>query len=239
MIVNELKLSKRLQTVAEYITKGAIVADIGSDHAYLPCYCVLNGLASAAIAGEITDGPFLSAKQQVEKLQLSSLISVRKGDGLEVIEKGEADVITIAGMGGSLIAHILKAGKDKLSGKERLVLQPNIHAHHIREWLYQEGYALINEEILEEDGKCYEVLVAEAGDRDAAYDGVSFTAGMLVGPFLAKQQNAVFIEKWSQELKHTENIYQQIEAAPPSAENRQKLLELSERIEILKEVLRR
>ena len=92
----------------------------------------------------------------VEKLQLSPLISVRKGDGLEVIEKGEADVITIAGMGGSLIAHILKAGKDKLSGKERLVLQPNIHAHHIREWLYQEGYALINEEILEEDGKYYE-----------------------------------------------------------------------------------
>ncbi|KJD52746.1 SAM-dependent methyltransferase, partial [Bacillus amyloliquefaciens] len=149
------------------------------------------------------------------------------------------DVITIAGMGGSLIAHILKAGKDKLSGKERLVLQPNIHAHHIREWLYQEGYALINEEILEEDGKYYEVLVAEAGDRDAAYDGISFAAGMLVGPFLAKQKNAVFIKKWSQELKHTENIYQQIEAALPSAENQQKLLELSKRIEVLKEVLRR
>lgn len=80
-----------------------------------------------------------------------------------------------------------------------MVLQPNIHAHHIREWLYQEGYALINEEILEEDGKYYEVLVAEAGDRDAAYDGVSFAAGMLVGPFLVKEQNDVFIKKWSQE----------------------------------------
>lgn len=164
------------------------MADIGSDHAYLPCYAVLNHKASGAIAGEITDGPFLSAKRQVEKSGLSAHISVRQGDGLEVIKKGEVDAITIAGMGGSLIAHILEAGKDKLTGKERLILQPNIHAVHIREWLFKEGYALTNEVILEEDGKCYEVLVAEAGDRDAAYAGISLSAGMLVGPFLAKKR---------------------------------------------------
>lgn len=91
-----------------------------------------------------------------------------------------------------MIAHILEAGKDKLTGKERLILQPNIHAVHIREWLYKEGYALIDEVILEEDGKCYEVLVAEAGDRDAAYDGISLSAGMLVGPFLAKEKMLSF-----------------------------------------------
>ncbi|MCZ0067443.1 tRNA (adenine(22)-N(1))-methyltransferase TrmK [Bacillus sonorensis] len=234
-----MKLSKRLQTVAEHIPKGAVMADIGSDHAYLPCYCVLNDLASAAIAGEITDGPFLSAKQQVEKLNLSSLISVRKGDGLEVIQKGEVNAITIAGMGGSLIAHILESGKGKLTGKERLILQPNIHARHIREWLYKEGYALIKEDILEEDGKCYEVLVAETGDKDAAYKDISFRAGVLVGPFLAKEKTDVFVKKWSQELEHLKKIYQQIKVAAPSIENQQKLNELSERIEILKEVLER
>ncbi|ATH92425.1 SAM-dependent methyltransferase [Bacillus glycinifermentans] len=239
MIVNEMKLSKRLQTVAEYIPKGAVMADIGSDHAYLPCYCVLNDLASAAIAGEITDGPFLSAKQQVEKLNLSSLISVRKGDGLEVIQKGEVNAIAVAGMGGSLIAHILESGKEKLTGRERLILQPNIHAYHIREWLHKEGYALISEDILEEDGKYYEILAAEIGDKDAAYEGISFEAGVLVGPFLAKEKSAVFIKKWSQELEHLKNIHQQIKGAAPSMENQQKLDELSERIEILKEVLER
>ncbi|KJJ41319.1 SAM-dependent methyltransferase [Bacillus subtilis] len=213
------------------------MADIGSDHAYLPCYAVLNHKASGAIAGEITDGPFLSAKRQVEKSGLSSQISVRQGDGLEVIKKGEADAITIAGMGGSLIAHILEAGKDKLTGKERLILQPNIHAVHIREWLYKEGYALIDEVILEEDGKCYEVLVAEEGDRDAAYAGISLAAGMLVGPFLAKEKNKVFFKKWTQELKHTQNIHEQISQAASTEQNKQKLKELADRMELLKEVI--
>ncbi|RPK05338.1 hypothetical protein BSBH6_02040 [Bacillus subtilis] len=213
------------------------MADIGSDHAYLPCYAVLNHKASGAIAGEITDGPFLSAKRQVEKSGLSSRISVRQGDGLEVIKKGEADAITIAGMGGSLIAHILEAGKDKLTGKERLILQPNIHAVHIREWLYKEGYALIDEVILEEDGKCYEVLVAEEGDRDAAYAGITLAAGMLVGPFLAKEKNNVFLKKWTQELKHTQNIHEQISQAASTEQNKQKLKELADRMELLKEVI--
>ncbi|MGQ9009352.1 tRNA (adenine(22)-N(1))-methyltransferase TrmK [Bacillus stercoris] len=213
------------------------MADIGSDHAYLPCYAVLNHKASGAIAGEITDGPFLSAKRQVEKSGLHSRISVRQGDGLEVIKKGEADAITIAGMGGALIAHILEAGKDKLTGKERLILQPNIHAVHIREWLYKEGYALIDEVILEEDGKCYEVLVAEAGDRDAAYADISLSAGMLVGPFLAKEKNAVFLKKWAQEFQHTQNIYEQIRQAAGTEQNKQKLKELSDRMELLKEVI--
>ncbi|MCY8534514.1 tRNA (adenine(22)-N(1))-methyltransferase TrmK [Bacillus vallismortis] len=213
------------------------MADIGSDHAYLPCYAVLNHKASGAIAGEITDGPFLSAKRQVEKSGLASYISVRQGDGLEVIKKGEADAITIAGMGGSLIAQILEAGKDKLTGKERLILQPNIHAVHIREWLYKEGYALIDEVILEEDGKCYEVLVADAGDRDAAYGDISLSAGMLVGPFLAKEKNAVFLKKWTQELQHTQGIYEQISRATATEQNKQKLKELADRMELLKEVI--
>ncbi|MBY8912937.1 tRNA (adenine(22)-N(1))-methyltransferase TrmK [Bacillus sp. YC2] len=236
-IVNEMKLSKRLQTVAEYIPRNAAVADIGSDHAYLPCYAVLNKMASRAIAGEITDGPYLSAKQQVEKLNLSSQISVRKGDGLSVIEKGEADAITIAGMGGALIAHILETGKTKLTGRERLILQPNIHAVHIREWLYREGYELIDEAILEEDGKCYEVLVAESGDRDAPYQNMTMPAGMLAGPFLLKEKNEVFIKKWSQELTHTEHIYEQISIAAKDGQNHEKLTELKERIALLKEVI--
>ncbi|MGE6629275.1 tRNA (adenine(22)-N(1))-methyltransferase [Bacillus sp. NPDC077027] len=236
--MNEMNLSKRLKSVAEFLPKGAVFADIGSDHAYLPCYAILQHKAKRAIAGEITDGPFQSAKQQVLRVDLDALISVRKGDGLEVIEKGEVNAITIAGMGGSLIASILDEGKERLSGSERLILQPNIHAHHIRLWLYQKGYELLDEVILEEDGKVYEILIAEKGDKDKPYQGISFDAGMFVGPFLAKQQNDVFLKKWTQELHHLEKINAQIKKAATTEENKERQAELMKKMTILKEVLK-
>ena len=103
-------------------------------------------------------------------------------------------------MGGALIAHILESGKTKLTGRERLILQPNIHAVHIREWLYQEGYELLDEVILEEDGKCYEILVAETGDRDAPYRDVPMAAGMLAGPFLLKRGTKCFFGNGARNL---------------------------------------
>ncbi|AHL72110.1 MULTISPECIES: tRNA (adenine(22)-N(1))-methyltransferase [Bacillus] len=235
--MNEMNLSKRLKRVADFLPKEAVFADIGSDHAYLPCYAILHHKALKAIAGEITDGPLQSAKQQVHRLELDEQISVRKGNGLEVIEKGEVNAVTIAGMGGALIASILNEGKHKLTGQERLILQPNIHAHHIRLWLYQEGYELMDEVILEEDGKIYEIIIAETGDKDKAYEGMSIEKGMLVGPFLAKEQNDVFRRKWMNELQHMEHIEGQIQKAAPTEENKERLKELNAKIKMLKEVL--
>ncbi|MFJ5964841.1 tRNA (adenine(22)-N(1))-methyltransferase [Bacillus sp. NPDC093026] len=235
--MNEINLSKRLKRVADFLPKDAVFADIGSDHAYLPCYAILHDKAVRAIAGEITDGPLQSAKQQVHRLKLDALVSVRKGNGLEVIERGEVNAVTIAGMGGALIASILNEGKHKLSGNERLILQPNIHAHHIRLWLYQEGYELLDEVILEEDGKVYEIIIAEKGDQDKAYQGMSIEAGMLVGPFLAKEQSDVFRRKWMQELQHLEKIVRQIQKVAPTQENKERQKELKAKITILKEVL--
>lgn len=107
------------------------------------------------------EGPFLSAKKQVEDAQLTDQVEVRFGNGLEVITPGEVDCITIAGMGGTLIASILEAGKDKLDNGPRLILQPNVSAKSIRTWLMDNGWSLVGEEILEEDDKLYEILVAE------------------------------------------------------------------------------
>ncbi|KKI88583.1 SAM-dependent methyltransferase [Bacillus sp. SA1-12] len=236
--MNELKLSKRLETVADYIPKGAVFADIGSDHAYLPCYSILKGIAKAAIAGEITDGPFLSAKSQVLKTELTDKISVRLGDGLSVIEEGEAvDCITIAGMGGSLIKKILEDGSSRLNHVKRLVLQPNIHAISIRNWLIDNGWTLIDEEILEEDHKIYEILVAEKGDPLLPYQSISQEANLLLGPILARKKSPVFIKKWSQEYNHWKTIVQKLEQAGHTFENNEKYRELTNKMKLVEEVL--
>ncbi|MFD2213928.1 tRNA (adenine(22)-N(1))-methyltransferase [Metabacillus endolithicus] len=236
--MNELKLSKRLETVASYVPKDAIFADIGSDHAYLPCYSILQGKAKAAIAGEITDGPYLSAKNQVMKCNLTNVISVRQGDGLSVIEDGESvDCITIAGMGGALIKKILEEGKSKLTGVTRLILQPNIHAHYIREWLVDNGWELIEEEILEEDDKLYEVLVAEKGEAKRPYDHYSYEAGLLLGPILAKEKSETFQKKWTGEYHHWKSIIAKLEEAGHTYEKNEKYQEIIKQMKLVEEVL--
>lgn len=236
--MNELKLSKRLERVASYVPKNAIVADIGSDHAYLPCFIVLQGKVEKVIAGEVADGPLRSAKEQVKKLNLNSKIDVRKGDGLEVIHANEANCITIAGMGGSLITHILNAGKEKLNTNDlRLILQPNIGAEIIRKWLYNESWRLISEEIIEEDGKIYEILVAEKGDPSLPYQNVSLPAGFILGPFLIREKNPVFIHKWKSELNHWRKIKNQLIGSSSNDRNQHRLNELNENIKLVEEEL--
>ncbi|EUJ17845.1 hypothetical protein MAQA_12691 [Listeria aquatica FSL S10-1188] len=183
--MNEQKLSKRLEKVAHFIEPQSRIADIGSDHAYLPCYAVLKGFASFAIAGEIADGPFRSAQDQVEKTGLLAQISVRKGDGLEVLEPSdEVDTVVVAGMGGPLIANILENGKRKLARVKRLILQPNIAAKRIREWGAREQFQITAEEIIEEDHKIYEILVLERSNEPVDYSEDE----LFFGPLLLKEK---------------------------------------------------
>lgn len=235
--MNELKLSNRLEMVANEIPNGARLADIGSDHAYLPIYCYLNGIVSFAIAGEVVEGPFQTAKKQVERLGLTRFIEVRKGNGLEVVEKGEINVVTICGMGGTLISSILDAGKEKLVGVKRLILQPNIAAISVRKWLLHNGWNLIEEHILEEDQKIYEVLVAEVGDPLQAYNELEITKEILVGPYLLKKKNKTFIKKWTQEKQNWQRIIAQLSEANESEEIRLKREELNSQIKLVEEVL--
>ncbi|WP_243290586.1 tRNA (adenine(22)-N(1))-methyltransferase TrmK [Bacillus sp. FJAT-47783] len=235
--MNEIQLSKRLRTVAKFIPKGAVVADIGSDHAYLPCYAILNGIAENAIAGEVNEGPYRSALLQVKRVNLTDKISVRKGDGLSVLGESEATCITIAGMGGTLIKTILEEGKEKLRHVSRLILQPNIHAIEIRKWLYVNGWELKHEEILEEDKKIYEVLVADKGDVHKPYEGLSLHTALLMGPFLMKEKSPVYMKKWTNEKAHWENVYHQLNRATETDELKKKKAEMKEILSYIKEGL--
>ncbi|WP_397539329.1 tRNA (adenine(22)-N(1))-methyltransferase [Rummeliibacillus pycnus] len=230
--MNAQKLSKRLEKVASFVPQNAIVADIGSDHAYLPCYLVLNNLVTSAIAGEVVKGPYESACHEVQQEGLQKQINVRLADGLQAIEQADhVTAITIAGMGGPLIASILEKDVERLIGVERLILQPNIHAIAIREWAIRRNWKIVDEAILKEDDKIYEVLVLEPGEDSLTEEQ------LLLGPVLMRQQNEVFKEKWNREIQQWQHVLRAIEKAEQSVEIIEKAKELQHRIEMVKEVL--
>ncbi|MCZ0704039.1 tRNA (adenine22-N1)-methyltransferase [Natronobacillus azotifigens] len=209
--MNERELSKRLAIVASYLPKKAFFADIGSDHAYLPVVVCSQDHAAKAIAGEINEGPFQSAKKQVEKQSLEEQIEVIKGDGLSVITNQPIKQLIIAGMGGGLIRTILDNGKDKLTTVDRIIVQPNVDAELVRIWFDQHDYVLTAEEIIKEDGHIYEILVADRQASSNPYQDKN--KEYLFGPFLIREKNAAFIEKWESEQKKRERIIAQMQQA--------------------------
>lgn len=226
--MNSEKLSLRLTAVASYVEQGAILADIGSDHAYLPCYLIRTGKINKAIAGEVVKGPFESAVKNVEKEGLSTNITVRLGNGLQAIqETDEVDTITIAGMGGPLIASILKEGNMKLDQVKRIITQPNIYASAIREWAVQNGWTIIEEQILEEDNKIYEIIVLERGT--AEYDELE----MMVGPYLLKEKSPVFLKKWKRESVEWSRVLDSLEKAGQTEDISKRKEQLQKKMELV------
>ena len=220
-------ISKRLELVASFVPQGSILLDVGSDHAYLPNELVERGQIEAAIAGEVVEGPFQSAVKNVEAHGLKEKIQVRLANGLAAFEEADqVSVITIAGMGGRLIARILEEGLDKLANVERLILQPNNREDDLRIWLQENGFQIVAESILEEAGKFYEILVVKAGQMKLSASDVRF------GPFLSKEVSPVFVQKWQKEAEKLEFALGQI--PEKNLEERQVLVD---KIQGIKEVL--
>lgn len=227
-----IQLSKRLQAVASFVEKDSVIADIGSDHAYLPTYLVQQGIVQKGIAGEVVAGPFEAALKNVKRKGLTDAITVRLASGLAAIEESDGvNTVTIAGMGGTLIASILEEGKNRLTNVQRIITQPNIYAQAIRQWAIENGWLIFNERILKEDGKIYEVVVLEKGE--AEYDDLS----LLVGPFLLKEKNDVFFEKWTSEIAQWTEVLRSIEHAAETPLIRDKKKQLTRRINLVGEVL--
>ncbi len=221
MFLDAVRLSERLSVVASFVEREAVVADIGSDHAYLPTYLVKKGIVRKAIAGEVVAGPYESALRNVQKEGVANAVTVRLADGLSAIEEQDGvDTVTIAGMGGPLIASILENGKDRLHTVKRIIAQPNIHAKSIREWAVANGWELRQERILKEDKKIYEVLVLERGI--ATYDELE----LLVGPFLLAEKSDIFQEKWTNEIAE----WHQIVLSMDKAEKTPAVLEKKEQL---------
>ncbi|MBR0447252.1 MAG: SAM-dependent methyltransferase [Clostridia bacterium] len=156
-----ITLDKRLSAVAALVRPGSRLADIGTDHAYLPVHLVQAGVCPSAIASDIGAGPLEAARRTVAENGLTSEIALRLGDGLATVTVDEVEDIAIAGMGGETIAAILEAAPWVKDARLRLILQPMTRAEDLRRWLLTNGFSVIEEHLIIDGRHLYPVLAAE------------------------------------------------------------------------------
>ena len=158
--MKNIQLSKRLQYVADFITPGLVLADIGTDHGFIPIYMVLAGKTPRAYAMDINEGPLERATEHIKEKGLENDIETRLSDGLMKLNGNEAESVLIAGMGGSLVIKILSEGKHALEGVKELILSPHTEADLVREFLKTTDFVIEKEGMVIDAGKYYVVMKA-------------------------------------------------------------------------------
>lgn len=161
-----IELSRRLQAVADLVTPGMRLADVGTDHGYIPLYLVQQERIPSAIAMDINKGPLAKAKEHIAECGLSEKIETRLSDGLQKVTSEEVDTMIAAGMGGNLIIHILSAEEQTAKGLKELILQPQSEIAKVRAYLCEQGYRIIQEDMVLEDGKYYPMMKVVRGEAE-------------------------------------------------------------------------
>lgn len=208
-----MKLSKRLQAIADLIIKykqGEILADIGTDHAYLPCYLVEQGVIEKAYACDIASGPINASIETIQTYQLEKKVIPLLGSGMNPIIDKKVDMISICGMGGKLTIDILDEHKEFLD-HHRLILQSNIGLEFLREYLFQNHIKMIDEDIVEDAHHIYEIIVCEKTDENIIYN----EKDIYFGPCLRKNKSELFYKKWHHQLEVQYRILQSLDVAHP------------------------
>lgn len=200
------KLSKRLLAVAGLVSKGNCVADIGTDHGYVPIYLVEQNIVKTAIAMDINEGPLLRARENIRQHGLDDYITARRSDGVLALKPKEADSVVIAGMGGGLVMKILTEGKEILSSVSELILQPQSEIEKVRHFLMEEGYRITAEDMVFEDGKYYPMMRVVHGTDRKDEPEIYF----LYGKELLFQNHAVLADYLEKEEKQLLGIKAQL-----------------------------
>lgn len=201
-----IKMSSRLHKVADMITPGLIVADIGTDHGYIPIYQVLTGKAHVAYACDVAEGPLSRAADNIRLYNVGDKVKTVLSDGLCGLTDIKADApeaIVIAGMGGSLICRILADGSRVAAGAKELVLSPHSEWYEVRLFLQNNCYRIVDEDMLKEDGKYYVIMRAEHAGSVAEHlkdEELKF------GPVLMKKRYPVLMDYLKKEKDTCEKI---------------------------------
>ncbi|MDB8804267.1 tRNA (adenine(22)-N(1))-methyltransferase [Romboutsia sp. 1001216sp1] len=173
-----MKLTDRLLKIASLVTKGKKIADIGTDHGYIPVHLLNEGNIDFAILADVNKGPLENARKEVRHNNLIDKVDLRLGSGIEVLKKCEVDEVIIAGMGGILISELLEANIEVAQSTEKFILQPMQAQKELRKYLLNNGYEILDEVLVREDFRIYEIIVAKyTGKNTNVEDEIFYEVG--------------------------------------------------------------
>lgn len=227
-----MRLTPRLQAIVDKVTRGHTVADIGTDHGYIPIYLIKNNISPKVIAGDINEGPLRNAQKQIAIAGLHDRVITRLGNGLEILKQGEAETVIISGMGGSLIKDLLLNSLSIVESVKQIILQPMVAQAELRYWLSQHEFNIVDESLAREGNKYYEIMVVERG-KMAIDDEIYY----IIGKKLLENNDPLLMEYAEMQLRKHKNILKGLED-PQSNNARLKSLEFKKIVQKLEEVLR-
>ena len=194
-----MKLTNRLLKIASLVNENKRLADIGTDHGYIPVYLLNEGKINFAILADINKGPLENARSEVKRNKLEDKVDLRLGSGIEVLKKGEVDEVIIAGMGGILISELLEA--------EKLILQPMQAQEELRRYLLNNGYEILNECLEKEDFRLYEIIEARyTGKNTTVDDEINYE----VSQKLIENKDELLAEFIDNKIKKYNNIIEKL-----------------------------
>lgn len=226
-----MELSKRLKRIAEHVDKCESIADIGTDHGYIPIYLVKEGICEKAIASDINKGPIEKAKVNVAFEGVSDKVKCLLGPGLNPLKVGEVNGVILAGMGGNLTRDILLADMPKVKKYDFLILQPAQNPEVLREFLYKNNYEIIDEDLIKDEGRFYELFKVkynEDSEKLIFEDEIDYE----ISPILRKKEHPLFKEFIEEKINRCETILNFIKDDTEAAKKRK--ADLEEKINKLK-----
>ena len=203
-----MKLTDRLLKIASLVSDGKKIADIGTDHGYIPVYLLKEGKVPFAVLADVNKGPLDNAHKEVIQNNLLDKVDLRLGSGIEVLEIGEVEEVIIAGMGGILISELLEAKKEVAHNVEKLILQPMQAQEELRYYLLNNGYEILEEVLVREDFRIYEIIVAKyTGKNTIIEDEIYYEVGIK----LLENKDSLFNDFIEKKIKTYSSIVNKLE----------------------------
>ncbi len=229
-----MELSKRLMKIASYVENCQSIGDIGTDHGYIPIYLVKNKICEKAIASDINKGPIEKAKTNIRFEGLSKNIKCLLGPGLQPIKIGEVNGVIIAGMGGNLTRDIIVKDIEKVKLYDFLILQPAQNPEVLREYLYNNNFEIINEDLVFDEGKFYELFKVKYNENTKKIN-IEDKIFYEVSPILLENKNSLVDSYLHAKIERYENIINYIKEDTDLA--REKKSSLKVKVNKLKEMI--